>query len=157
MHFSERHRPLEFPNRPCLLNCWVVLPLSPVERHVATGDRVLGSGGDHELVGDRDSCIGGEDLALLLFAHVDGPRETRVDADVELGHVVVQVRLADLGVYGQDVLDQRAEVDTIESFRWIVKDSVVDNIDGSGELVSSDGEDEAVGSPCFARGNVYGV
>jgi len=118
---------------------------------------VLGSGGDHELVRDRDSCVGGEDLALLLFTHVDGQWEAGVDADVELGHVVVQVGLADLGVRGQDVLDQRAEVDAVESFRWIVKDGVVDVVDGGGELVSSDGEDEAVGSPCFARGDVDGA
>jgi hypothetical protein len=87
---------VEFPNRPSVLNCWAALPLSPVEHHVATKDRVLGSGDDHELVGDRDSCVGGKDLALLLFARVDGQWDAGVDADVELGHVVVQVGLADL-------------------------------------------------------------
>ncbi len=65
--------------------------------------------------------------------------------------------MADLGVRGQDVLDQRAEVDTVESFRWIVEGGVVDVVDGSGELVSGNGEDEAVGSPRFARGNVDGA
>jgi hypothetical protein len=54
-------------------------------------------------------------------------------------------------------LDQRAEVDAVESFHWTVKDGVVDVVDGGGELVSSDGEDEAVGSPCFARGDVDGA
>ncbi len=105
---------MEFPICPCVLNCWAALPLSPVERHVAAGNRVLGSGGDHELVGDRDPCVGSEDLALLLFACVDGQWEAGVDADIELGHVVVQVGLADLGVRGQDVLDQRAEVNAVE-------------------------------------------
>ncbi len=118
---------------------------------------MLGSGGDHELVGDWDSCVGGKDLALLLFARVDGQWEAGVDADVELGHVVLQVRLADLGIRGQDVLDQCAEVDVIESFCQIVEDGVVDVVDGGGELISSDGKDKVVGSPCFARGNVDGA
>jgi hypothetical protein len=76
---------------------------------------------------------------------------------VELSHVVVQVRLTDLGVRGQDVLDQRVEGDAVEAFRWIVENGVVDVVDGGGELVSSDGEDEAVSSPCFARGDVDGT
>ena len=118
---------------------------------------MLGSGGDHEFVEDRDSCVDGEDLALLLFARVDGQWEAGVDADVEFGHVVVQVGLTDLGVRGQDVLDKCAEVDAVESFRWIVEDGAVDVVDGGGELVSSDGKDEAVGSPCFARGDVDGA
>ena len=76
---------------------------------------------------------------------------------MELSHVVVQVGLTDLGVRGQDVLDQRVEGDAVEAFRWIVENGVVDVVDGGGELVSSDGEDEAVSSPCFARGDVDGT
>jgi hypothetical protein len=155
-HFGKRCRPVEFPLCPCVLNFWAALPLSPVERHVAVGNCVLGSGGDHELVGDRDTCVGGKDLALLLFLRVDSQWEVGLDADVELGHVVVQVGLADLSVRGQDVLDQRAEVDAIESFRWIAEGGVV-YVDGGGKLVSSDGEDKVVGSPCFACGEVDGV
>ena len=96
-------------------------------------------------------------MALLLFTSVDGQWEAGVDSDVELGHVVVQIRLADLSVRGQDVLDQRLEVDAVEAFRGIIENGVVDVVDGGGELVSSDGEDEAVSSPCFARGNVDGT
>ena len=96
-------------------------------------------------------------MALLLFSRVNGQWETGVDSNVELGHVVVQVRLADLGVRGQDVLDQRAEVDAVEAFRWIIENGVVDVVDGGGELVSSDGEDKAVSSPCFARGDFDGA
>jgi len=136
---------------------WAALPFSPVECHVAAGEWVLGSGGYHQFVGDRDSCVGGKDSALLLFVQVDGQWEARVDADVELGHVVVKVGLADLGVRGQDVLNQRAEVNAIESFCQIIKDGVVDDVNGGGKLVSSDGEDKAVGSPCFSRGNVDGT
>ena len=118
---------------------------------------MFGSGSDHKFVGDRDSRVGGEDLALLLFSRVHGQWDAGVDPDVELGHVVVQVGLADLGVRCQDVLDQRSEVDAVEAFRGIIENGVVDVVDGGGELVSSDGEDEAVSSPCFARGDVDGT
>ena len=66
-HFGKCRRPVEFPVCPCVLNCWAVLPFSPVEHHVAAGECVLGSGGDHQFVGDWDSRVGGKDLALLLF------------------------------------------------------------------------------------------
>ncbi len=39
----------------------------------------------------------------------------------------------------------------------IVEGGVVVVVDGGGELVSGNGEDEAVGSPRFARGNVDGA
>ena len=61
---------------------------------------MLGSGGDHQFVGDWDSRVGSEDLALLLFSRVDGQWEAGVDADVEFGHVIVQVGLADVSVCG---------------------------------------------------------
>jgi hypothetical protein len=37
---------------------------------------MLGKCGDHGLVGDGDSSIGGKDLAFLLFPCVDGKGET---------------------------------------------------------------------------------
>ncbi len=98
---------------------------------------MLGPGGYHQFVGDWDSCVNGEDLALFLFARVDGQWEAGVDADVELCHVVVQVGLADLSVCGQDVLNQRAEVHAVESFCRIIEDGVVDIVNGGSELVSS--------------------
>jgi len=66
----------------------------------AAGECVFGSCGDHQFVGDWDSSVGGKDLALLLFSRVNGQWEAGVDSDVELGHVIVQVGLADLGVRG---------------------------------------------------------
>jgi hypothetical protein len=53
---------------------------------------VLGTCGDHGFVGDGDSSISSEDLAFLLFPHVNGKGGGRVDAGVEVGHVVVQIR-----------------------------------------------------------------
>ena len=96
-------------------------------------------------------------MTLLLFSCVNGQWEAGVDSDVEVSHVVVQVGLTDLGIRGWDVLDQCAEGDAIEDFRWIVENGVVDVINGGGKLVLSDGEDKAVSSPCFARGDVDGA
>ncbi len=52
------------------------------------------------------------------------------------------------------MLYKHAEVDTIQPIDWIVKDCIVDVIDGSSKLVASNGTDEAVGSPCFAHRGV---
>ncbi len=156
MHFGKCSRPVNLPVCPCVLNCWAALPFSPAERHVAAGKRVLGSGGGHQFVGDRDARVGGEDLTLLLFASVDGQGEAGVNDGFEFGHVVVQAGLADLGVRCENVLDMCAEVDAVKSFRWIVEDGVVDVIDGGGKLVTSDGQYKPIGCPCFARGDVGG-
>ncbi len=66
---------------------------------------MLGTCGDHGFVGDGNTGIGGEDLTFLLLPHVDGEGEIRVDARMEVGHVVIQIRLADLGVGVEDVHD----------------------------------------------------
>ena len=63
-------------------------------------------------------------MALLLFSRVNSQWEAGVDSDVELSHVVVQVGLIDLGIRGQDVLDQCAEGDAVEAFHWIVENGV---------------------------------
>jgi hypothetical protein len=156
-HFGKCSHPVNLPVCPCVLNCWSVLPFSPAEHHVAAGKRVFGAGGDHQFVGDRDARVGGEDLTLLLFAIVSGQGGAGVDAGVEFGHVVNQVGLADLGVHCENGLNKCTEVDTVKSFCWIVKDGVVDVIDGGSKLVTSDGQYEPVGCPCFARGDVGGL
>jgi hypothetical protein len=51
-------------------------------------------------------------------------------------------------------LDKRAEVNTIQALNQIVKDCLEDVVNGGSKLVASDGTDEAVGSPRFARGGV---
>ncbi len=71
---------------------------------------MLGTCSDHGLVGDGDSRICCKDLAFFLFPCVDGKGEARVDAEMEVGHVVIQIRLADLDVGGEDVYDERAEI-----------------------------------------------
>ena len=89
---------------------------------------MLGTGGDHGFVGDGDSGIGGKDLTFVLFPCVDGKGEARGNARMQVGHVVIQIRLADLGVGGEDVHDKGAEIDGIKTFGGVVKNSVVDVI-----------------------------
>ncbi len=71
---------------------------------------MFGACGDHGFVRDGDSGISCEDLALLLFSCADGKGEAWVDARIEVGYVVIQIRLADPGVGGEDVHDKGAEI-----------------------------------------------
>ena len=91
-----------------------------------------------------------------MFLHAYGQGEAKVNVGVEFGHVVVQVELADLGVCGENMLDKRAEVNTVKSFCWIVKDGIVDVIDSGGTLVANDGQYKPAGCPCFEHGDVGG-
>ena len=77
-HFGKCSCPVYLTARPCVLYCWLALPFSPAERHVAAGKRMFGAGSDHQFVGDWDSRIGGEDLTLLLFLSVEGQGEAKV-------------------------------------------------------------------------------
>ncbi len=118
---------------------------------------MLGTCGDHGFVGDGDSGIGGKDLTFLLFPHVDGKGEAGVDAGMKVGHVVIQIRLADLGIGVEDVHDEGAEIEGVETFGGVVKNGIVDIIDRCCELVTCDGEDHLVGVPCLASGSIGGA
>ncbi len=118
---------------------------------------MLGTCGDHGLVGVGESGIGCKDLAFLLFPCVDGKGEAQVDAGMEVGHVVIQIRLADLGVGGEDVNDKGAEIDGVETFGGVVKNGVVDLINCRRELVACDGEDHLIGIPCLTCGGIGGA
>ncbi len=118
---------------------------------------MLGACGDHGLVGDGDSGISCKDLAFLLFPSVDGKGEARVDARMEVSHVVIQIRFADLGVGGEDVHDEGAEIDGIETFGGVIKNSVVYVVDCHRKLVACDGEDHLVSVPCLTCSSVGDV
>ncbi len=87
---------------------------------------MLGTCGDHGFVGDGDSGIAGNDLPFLLFPCADGKGEAQVDAGMEVGHVVILIRLADLGTGVEDVHDKDEEIDGIETFGGVVKNGIVD-------------------------------
>ncbi len=118
---------------------------------------MLGTCSDHGFVGDGDSGIGSKDLTFLLFPHVNSEGEAQVDAGMEVGHVVIQIKLADLGVGVEDVHDENVEIDGIETFGGVVKNDVVDVVDCRCELIACDGEDHLVGVPCLASGGVGGM
>jgi hypothetical protein len=44
---------------------------------------------------------------------------------MELGHVVIQIRLADLGVCVEDVHDEGVEIKGVENFGGVVKNGKV--------------------------------
>ncbi len=118
---------------------------------------MLGACGDHCLVGDGYYGIGCNDLAFLLFPSVDSKGEACDNARMDVGHVVIQIRLADLGKGGDDVHEKGAEIDGIETFGGVIKNGVVDVIDRCRKLVVCDGEDLLVGVPCLTRGSIGGV
>ncbi len=62
---------------------------------------------------------------------------------MEVGHVVYQIRLADLGVDGEDVDDKGADINGIETFGGVIKNGVVDINDHRHKLVMSRGSIKA--------------
>jgi hypothetical protein len=76
---------------------------------------------------------------------------------MEVGHVVIQIRLADLGVGHEDVHDKGAEINSIATFGGVVKNGVVDIVNRRHKLVMCDGEDHLVGVPCLMGGGIGGT
>ncbi len=111
---------------------------------------MLSTCGDHGLVEDGDSGISCKDLTFLLFPCVDSKGGAWANAGMEVGHVVIQIRLADLGVGVEDVHYKGVEINGIETLGGVVKNGVVEVIDCHRELVVHDGEDHLVGVPCHA-------
>ncbi len=104
-HLGKGGGPMGLPVGPSVVNDRAMFPLMPGQRHVAALQGVLGTCGDHGFVRDGDIGIGGKDLTFLLLPCVDGKGEAGVDAGIEVSHVVIQIRLADLGVGVEDVHD----------------------------------------------------
>ncbi len=73
---------------------------------------------------------------------------------MEVRHVVIQIRLAYLGIGGEDVHDKGADINDIETFGGVVKNGVVDVVDRSRKFVACDGEDHPVGVPCLMGSGV---
>ena len=125
LHFGKGGSPMGLPVGPSVVDKWAKFPLAPGQRHVAARQGVFGTCGDHGFVGDGDSGIGGKDLTFLLFPRVGSKGEAQVDAGMEVGHVVILIRLADLGIGSEDVHDKGAEIDGIETFGGVVKNGIV--------------------------------
>ncbi len=104
-HLGKDGGPMGLPVGPSVANDWATFPLTRSQRHVAARQGVLGTCGDHGFIGYGDTGIGGKDLTFFLLPHVDGKWEAGVNAGMEVGHAVIQIRLADLGVGVEDVHD----------------------------------------------------
>ncbi len=118
---------------------------------------MLGTCGDHGFVGDGDTGIGNEDLTFFLLPLVDGEGEAGLDPRMEVGHVVIQIRLADLWVGVEDEHDEGAEIDGVETFGGAITNDIVDVVDCRRKLATCDGEDHLVGVPCLASGSIGGA
>ncbi len=71
----------------------------------------------------------------------------RVNAGVELDHVVVNVWLQDCCVGGANMRNQVMEGDHVEALGGVVESSVVYVVNGGGKLVACDGCNDEVGVP----------
>jgi hypothetical protein len=154
MHFGKGCHPMGFLVGPGVVNNGMTVPLAPCHGHVAARECVLCPSGGHGGLGDGYSHGKGNYLATFFLPWVDSQGQAWVNPHIEVGQVAVKVGLANLRVHSFYVLDKHAEVDTIQALNQIVKDCIEYVVNGGSKLVASDGRDEAVGSPCFARRGV---
>jgi hypothetical protein len=93
------------PVGPSVVNDRATFSLVPGQCHVATRQGLVDTCGDHGFVRDGETGIGGKYLTFLLLPRVDGKGVAGVDAGMEVAHVVIQIRLSDLGIGVEDVHD----------------------------------------------------
>ncbi len=72
-----------------------MFPLAPCKFYAAAGEGGFRAGSYHRGFGNGNAGVLSKHLAFLLFACVNGKWEGRLDAGVELGHVVIDIRLGD--------------------------------------------------------------
>ncbi len=104
--FCKSRSPVCLPVVPRLVNDGLTFPLVPWEFHPAASDHGFGAGRYHHGLKDGDASVVGKGLALFLLACVDSKWKMGVDARVELGHVIFDVRLQDGCVGGPDVCNE---------------------------------------------------
>ncbi len=85
-----------------------MFPLLPCKSHLPTVESMLGPGRDHHFFGDWYASLLRKCLAFLLLALVDGKWKIGIGSlvEIEIGEVVVKIRLADLGVCNANVGDK---------------------------------------------------
>ncbi len=104
-HLGKGSSPMGLQVAPIVVEDRAKFPLVPGQHHVAVHQGLLGTCVDHGFVGDGGSGIGSKDLTLLLLPRVNSKGEAGVNAGMEVGHVVIQIKLADLGIGVEDVHD----------------------------------------------------
>jgi hypothetical protein len=94
------------PVVPSMVKEGRTFPSLPCDHHVPTVESMFGAGCHHHFLGDGHTCVQCKSLALLLLARVDGKWKVRIDSLVEIGDVIVKIRLADLRVCSANVGDK---------------------------------------------------
>jgi hypothetical protein len=148
---------VRLPNGPGVIGNGTTLPFVPCQGHVPGGKGVFGSGGDHGGIGDGDAGVVHKYLAFFLLPGVHCHWQDWVDAGVEFCEVIIQVRLADLGIRHQDVRDKHMQINAVEALNWIVRYSIVEVVDGGSKLGAVDGEDKAIDPLCLASSSIGGL
>ena len=155
--FCKGSSPMRLPIVPSVVNNWTTCPLAPREFHSATVKCRFRTRRHHGSLGDGNACVEGKCLAFLLLARVHREGKLRVDAGVEVDHVVVDVWLRDGSVGGTNVCDEVAERDGVEALSGVVKSRVIYVVDGCCELVACDGGNDEIGIPRFLFDEVGGA
>ncbi len=89
----------------CVINEGMVFPLLPCESHVPTFESTFLPGCDH-LLGDGYGSVLCKRLTFLLLVRVDSKGKVWINSFVEIGAVVIKIRLADLGIRCMNVGDK---------------------------------------------------
>jgi hypothetical protein len=93
-HLSKCGHPADLPLVPPVIREGTASPLSPCESHFPTVERMFGPSRDHHFLRDGYSSVLSKCLAFLLLACVDGKGKFGMNSLVEIGGIVVEIRLA---------------------------------------------------------------
>ncbi len=105
-HLSKCGHPVDLPLVPPMIREGMASPLSPYKSHVPTVEHMFGPGRDHHFLRDGYASNLSKCLAFLLLACVVGKGKFGINSLVEIGGIVVEIRLADLGVCSMNVGDK---------------------------------------------------
>ncbi len=93
-HLSKCGHPVDLPLVPPVIREGMASPLSPCKSHFPTVERMFGPGCDHHFLRDGYASVLSKYLAFLLLVCVDGKGKFGTNSLVEIGGIVVEIRLA---------------------------------------------------------------
>jgi hypothetical protein len=107
-NFGKGYHPMGFPVGPGVVSNGLMVPLTPRHSHVATNKCVLCPGGAHGGLRDGYRYVECKHLATFLLPYVDSQGWAWVNPCVEVGQVVIEVKLAYLCVCSCNMVDKLA-------------------------------------------------
>ncbi len=105
-HLRKHGRLVVLPVDPCVIREGMAFPLLPCKSHVPTVESMLGPGRDHHFLRDGYASILCKHIALLLLELAEGKEKIGIDLLVQIGYIVVEIRLADQGICSANVGDK---------------------------------------------------